>query len=137
MKDILDLIARILISFFFFFEAADNMIFYQLNLDKMTTYGLSWNTDVFLVGATFFLVLSGIMLLIGYRVGLAGLILLCYWLPLTILVHDWWNLEPGEGRRIQSALFVKNLAIMGGLLLLMANGSGRFSVRRLLDRRKI
>jgi putative oxidoreductase len=137
MKNILDIIARVLISSFFFFEAADNMIFYQLNLDKMVAYGLTWNTEVFLVGATFFLVLSGIMLLIGYRVGLAGLILLAYWLPLTIIVHDWWNFDPGEGRRIQSALFVKNLAIMGGLLLLMANGSGKYSVRRLLDRQKI
>lgn len=113
------------------------MIFYQLNLDKMVAYGLSWNTDLFLVGATFFLILSGFMLLIGYRVKLAGLILLAYWVPLTIIVHDWWTLEPGEGRRIQSALFIKNLAIMGALLLIMANGSGRFSVRRLLDRRKI
>jgi len=137
MKNILDVIARILISSFFFFEAADNMIFYQLNLDKMVAYGLTWNPEVFLVVATFFLVLSGVMLLIGYRVRLAGLILLMYWLPLTIIVHDWWNLDPGEGRRIQSALFVKNLAIMGGLLLLMANGSGKYSVRRLLDRRKI
>jgi putative oxidoreductase len=137
MKDILDVVARILISSFFFYEAADNMIFYQLNLDKMVAYGLTWNTDLFLVGATFFLILSGFMLLIGYRVKFAGLILLAYWLPLTIIVHDWWTLEPGEGRRIQSALFIKNLAIMGALLLIMANGSGRFSVRRLLDRRKI
>ncbi|NBC24286.1 MAG: DoxX family membrane protein [Bacteroidetes bacterium] len=137
MKDILDVVARILISSFFFYEAADYMIFYQLNLDKMVAYGLTWNTELWLVGATFFLVLSGIMVLIGYRVRLAGLILLSYWLPLTFIVHDWWTLEPGEGRRIQSALFVKNLAILGALMLLMANGSGRFSVRRLLDRRKI
>jgi putative oxidoreductase len=137
MKDTLDLIARVLISTFFFFEAADNMIFYQLNLDKMVAYGLSWNPEVFLVGATILLVLGGLMLLIGYRAGLAGFFLLCYWLPLTFVVHDWWNMDPGELRRIQSFLFTKNLAIMGALLLIMANGSGRFSVRRLLDRRKI
>jgi len=136
MKDYLDLLARIFISILFFFEAYDSISNYQLTLDKMTAYGLSWQQDLLLTGSCTLLVIGGGMLLIGYRSSLAAFLLLLYWAPLTFILHSWWN-DPEDIRRIQSLLFIKNIAIMGGLLMVIVNGSGRFSIRRLLDRRKI
>lgn len=136
MNDILDLIARIFISALFFYEAYDSLAYYQLTIDKMTAYGITWQQDMLLIGSSILLIAGGIMLLIGYRSRLAAFLLLFYWVPLTFIIHSWWN-DPLEIRRIQSALFIKNIAIMGALLLMIANGSGRWSVRRLLDRRRI
>lgn len=136
MNDILDLIARIFISALFFYEAYDSLAYYQLTIDKMTAYGITWQQDMLLIGSSILLIAGGIMLLIGYRSRLAAFLLLFYWVPLTFIIHSWWN-DPAEIRRIQSALFIKNIAIMGALLLMIANGSGRWSVRRLLDRRRI
>jgi putative oxidoreductase len=54
-----------------------------------------------------------------------------YWAPVTFIVHDFWN-YPKDELREQSILFMKNIAIMGGLLMLAGKGSGRYSIKKLL-----
>jgi putative oxidoreductase len=57
-------------------------------------------------------------------------LLLCYWIPITFIVHAFWN-EPEPARRLESIMFMKNLAIVGGLLMVWANGVGKYSIKRL------
>jgi len=40
-------------------------------------------------------------------------------------------------QRIQAIMFMKNIAIMGGLLMIIVNGSGRYSIKRLLATLKV
>ena len=96
----------------------------------MQEYGLTWNPRLLLYASIFLLVLGGILVLIGYRSGFGATLLLLYWIPLTFVVHSWWN-DPEDIKRIQSILFMKNLAIAGGLLVVVVNGSKRWSVKRL------
>ena len=132
MKDIFDLLGRILLSFIFLFEAYDYLAFEQSNRQAMTIYGLTYNQDFFLYGAIFLLLFGGLMILLGYRMRLGAVLLLLYWVPVTFIVHDFWNSAEGtEDFRLQSVLFVKNLAIMGGLLLAATHVSGRYRLRRL------
>lgn len=132
MKDIFDLLGRILLSFIFIFEAYDYFAFEQLNRQAMTIYGLTWNQDFFLYGAIILLLLGATMILLGYRMRLGAILLLIYWVPLTFIVHDFWQEEPGTvDYRLQSLFFMKNLAIMGGLLLAATHVSGRYRLRRL------
>ncbi len=131
MRDITDLIGRIFLSAIFLFEAVDS----TLNFDKtkvvMAEHGLTWNQDMLLVGAITFLLLGGVMVLIGYRTALASVLLLIYWVPVTFMVHDFWNYK-GDLLRMHSIMFMKNMAIAGGLLMLIGKGSGRYSIKRLL-----
>ena len=131
MKDIFDLLGRILLSFLFFFEAYDYIAYERLNKEAMTIYGLTWNQDFFLYGAIFLLILGAITLLLGYRMRLGAVLLLIYFVPLTYIVHDFW-MEPygSEAYRLQSILFMKNIAIMGGLLICATHISGRYRIRR-------
>ena len=132
MQDIFDLIGRILLSFIFFFEAYDYFAFEQLNRRAMTIYGLTWNQDFLLYGAILLLVLGGLMVLLGYRMRLGAVLLLIYWVPLTFIVHDFWTVTEGtEEFRLQSLFFMKNLGIMGGLLLAATHVSGKYRLRRL------
>ncbi len=132
MKDIFDLLGRILLSFIFLFEAYDYFSFQQLNRQTMTIYGLTYNQDIFLYGAIFLLLFGGLMILLGYRMRLGAVLLLLYLVPVTFIAHDFWNAAEGtEDFRLQSVLFVKNLAIMGGLLLAATHVSGRYRLRRL------
>ncbi|MCB0627354.1 MAG: DoxX family protein, partial [Saprospiraceae bacterium] len=62
--------------------------------------------------------------------GFGVLLLLLYWLPVTFIVHSFWN-DPEPEKRLQAILFMKNIAVVGGLLMVWVNGSGRFSIRRL------
>lgn len=130
MKDILDLVGRILIAFIFLFDAYDSIFYFKETKEAMTTYNLNWNQDLLLIGGIFVLIVGGILVLIGYRSSLGAILLLSYWVPVTFIVHSFWN-DPEDVRRMQSVLFMKNLAIIGGLLMVLVNGSGRFSVKRL------
>ena len=131
MKDIFDLLGRVLLSFIFIFESYDYFAFEQLNRQAMTIYGLTWNQDFFLYAAILLLVLGGLMILLGYRMRLGAILLLIYWVPLTFVVHDFWTEAVGtEEYRLQSLFFMKNLAIMGGLLLAATHVSGRYRLRR-------
>ena len=132
MQDIFDLFGRILLSFIFFFEAYDYFAYEQLNQRAMTIYGLTWNQEFLLYGAILLLLLGGLMVLLGYRMRLGAVLLLVYWVPLTFIVHDFWNVTEGtEEFRLQSLFFMKNLAIMGGLLLAATHTSGKYRLRRL------
>lgn len=97
----------------------------------MTEHGLTWNQDMLLYGAILFLVLGGLMVLLGYRTSLGATLLLLYWAPVTFIIHDFWDF-PRDQIRIQSILFMKDIAIIGGLLMLLGKGSGRYSIKRLL-----
>ena len=136
MKDVLDLLARIFLAIIFLFEAVDSILFYEMTKDKMFQYGLTFYPDILLVFAILFMLCGGIFLLMGYRAPFAAVLLMLYWVPLTFIVHSFWN-DPPEIQRIQSVLFMKNIAITGGLLMVVVNGSGKYSIKRLLDNRRL
>lgn len=137
MKDILDLIGRIFLSFIFLYDAYDSIAFYSQTKGRMTDYGLVWQQDLLLSGAIFLLIAGGVFLLLGYRSSLAAVLLLIYWIPLTFIVYSFWSESEVVSQRIQGVMFMKNIAIAGGLLLVIVNGSGRYSLKRLFDRRRI
>ena len=131
MKDIADLIARVLIACIFLYEAYDSIIFFNSTKMTMEAYSIVWNQDFLLIGAIFLLLMGGILVLIGYYPNFGAVLLLLYWVPVTFIVYSFWNDPPGV-RRINSIMFMKNLAIMGGLLFVFVNGTGKYSVKRLL-----
>lgn len=131
MRDITDLLGRIFLSAIFIFEAIDSTLYFGKTQQTMTDHGLTWNQDLLLYGAITLLYLGGLMVLFGYRSTLGAVLLLLYWTPVTFLVYDFWNSPPQE-LRLQSILFMKNMAIIGGLLMLVGKGSGRYSIKKLL-----
>ena len=72
-------------------------------------------------------ILGGLSIFTGFltRIGALGLIL--FLIPTTFLFHDFWNFS-GTEHQMQMVNFLKNLAIMGGLSLLVAQGAGRYSI---------
>lgn len=136
MKDIIDLIGRIFICFIFFYEAYDSIFYFKDTLANMHEYGLTFRPRLLLYASVFLQISGGILVLIGYRSGFGALLLLLYWIPLTFIIHSWWN-DPVEIQREQAVLFMKNLAIAGGLMVVVVNGSGRWSVKRLFATTKV
>jgi putative oxidoreductase len=130
MKPIFDLIGRIFVSFIFLYEAYDSIFYFKETKEKMTYFGLTWQQDLLLVGAIVLLVLGGTLVSIGYRSSLGAILLMLYWIPLTFIIHDFWNYDEPE-KRFQAMLFMKNIAITGGLLIILVNGSGRYSIKRI------
>ncbi len=136
MKDVLDLLARVCLAFIFLYEAYDSIFYFQETKAKMTVYGLTWNQNFLLIAAIFILILGGTLLLIGYRTSFGVFLMMLYWIPLTLVIHSFWN-DPEPEKRLQAILFMKNIAILGGLLMVYVNDSGRYSIKRLFATTKV
>jgi putative oxidoreductase len=136
MYQVFDLLGRILISAIFLFEAVDSIMFADKTKMTMAEYGITWKPDLLLYLSITALVIGGIMVLIGYRIRLGVWLLLLYWLPITFIVYSFWN-DPPETQRLHAILFMKNIAVAGGLLMIASHGGGKYSVQRLFRVSKI
>ncbi|MFV0446044.1 MAG: DoxX family protein [Planctomycetaceae bacterium] len=83
--------------------------------------------QVMLAGAIAFLLLGGVSVLLGWWTRLGATLLLAFLVLATYYFHDFWTFEGAE-RQSQTIQFMKNLALMGSMLLLIANGPGAGSV---------
>ncbi len=70
---------------------------------------------------------SAIMIIIGWKTKLAAAILFVYLIPVTIMFHNFWAAPP-QMHEMQLLNFLKNVGIMGGLLILATRGAGASSV---------
>ncbi len=71
----------------------------------------------------------GLLIAIGFKTRLAALGLAAFTIVATVIFHDFWNMS-GDARGMNQIQALKNLAIVGGLLVLAAIGAGRLSVDR-------
>ena len=72
-------------------------------------------------------VLAGLALLFGFGTRVAALALAVFTLAATFIFHNFWA-RPADQVMMQQLMFMKNIAVVGGLLVLAAHGAGRFSV---------
>ena len=68
------------------------------------------------------MVVAGLMMALGIFPRLAALVLLGCLVPTTVVGHAFWAEEPGASRQMQQTQFLKNLGLMGGLLMVLVNG---------------
>ena len=74
-------------------------------------------------------IVAGVALILGYRTRWAALALAVFTLVAAFLFHNFWSM-PEEAKVMQQIMFLKNLAIAGGLLMVAAYGPGTWSVDR-------
>lgn len=72
---------------------------------------------------------AGVALALGYRARWAALALALFTVAATLLFHNYWAF-PVEQQRVQQLMFMKNLAVTGGLLMVFAFGAGAWSLDR-------
>lgn len=136
MKDIADLMGRLFIGFIFFYEVVDSILYYENTKETMIAYGLHWRPGLLLTLTIFILLVGSVMVIIGYHANAGALLLMLYWVPFTFIVYSFWN-DPESLKRLNALYFMRNMAIVGALLLLISNGAGRFSVKRLIHRMRL
>ncbi|KQP37207.1 DoxX family protein [Pseudorhodoferax sp. Leaf274] len=84
------------------------------------------------VGAALAIVVElglGLALLLGFKTRLAALVLALFTLAASFFFHKYWAL-PADKAMVQQLMFMKNVAITGGLLAFVAFGAGRLSIDR-------
>ena len=71
---------------------------------------------------------GGLALILGGVTRCATLAMIVFTIVATLIGHRYWEITDAAMRRMQQAHFAKNLAIIGGLVLLAVTGGGRLSV---------
>lgn len=89
-------------------------------LQECFTEMLPWIPAILIVAVTLEL-LGGLSILFNFWPRFGALVLLIFLIPTTIIFHQFWFLE-GVKRDLQFVLFLKNLAIIGALLYVIAFG---------------
>ncbi len=79
------------------------------------------------VGTIVLEIVAGLALIAGLKARWAAAALAVFTLLATLLFHNYWAM-PVEQQRIQYLLFSKNIAVIGGLLMVVAFGPGRWSL---------
>lgn len=131
MKDLFDLMGRLMLAAIFLFLAIDKSTDKTDTLKLMADYGFSWKPEFLYHASIFALTLGAILVGIGYRVGIGTVLICIYWLPYTFAVYNFWQSDSAHSY-FEQTMFMKNIAIVGGLLVLTANGAGKYSIKRLL-----
>jgi putative oxidoreductase len=83
---------------------------------------------ILLPGALVFMIVGGVMVLIGYKARLGALLLLIFLGMASYYFHAFWKLPDGATKEAQTIHFFKNVSMMGAMIFLIGNGAGPGSV---------
>ena len=83
--------------------------------------------EILLAIATALELLGAVSVVAGFRARWGALALLIFLVPVTLVFHNFWGAPPDQ-QQIQTVNFLKNLAIGGGLLIVLGRGAGAFSI---------
>ncbi len=120
------LAARLLLSAVFLTSGLGKLLDPEGAASSMSSKGLP-AAGILLAAAVALEIGGGLSLLAGFRARAGAAALVVFLVPATLLFHDFWALE-GMDRRVQMVQFLKNLAILGGLIQTMVYGAGALSL---------
>jgi len=100
---------------------------FAATVEVMKSQGVP-NTTFALFGAIGLLIIGGLAVVLGAWTRFGAIFLLVFLAAATFYFHDFWTFQDPKLRQDQTIQFMKNLAIAGGLLALIAFGGGPWSV---------
>jgi len=71
---------------------------------------------------------GGLSVLLGYHARFGAFLLLVFLVPVTLIMHRFWGVPDPQMRALQQVMFLKNLSMIGGALVLMYYGAGPVSL---------
>ncbi len=71
---------------------------------------------------------GGLSILLGYRARLGAWLIVLFLIPVTLMMHKFWTVSDPMMAQIQMILFMKNVSMLGGALLISHFGAGPFSL---------
>jgi putative oxidoreductase len=72
--------------------------------------------------------LGGLSILLGFRARIGAWMIVAFLVPVTLMMHAFWNETDPMITQMQMANFIKNLSLLGGALLIAYFGSGPISL---------
>ena|SRR5579859_249010 len=123
---VVPLVGRLMITYIFATSGIGKVFSWSDNVKYMSTRHLPM-IPVLLAVAMVVELAGSICLITGYHARIAAFIMFLYTTAVTVIFHNYWA-ATGMLAGMQETHFRKNLAIMGGLLVLAYSGPGRWAL---------
>lgn len=128
LRGALTVLGRILLSTIFLLSAVGNKVpNFRVVAGFMEAKGVP-AAQYMLVGAIVFLVVGSLSVIVGYKARFGATLLLVFLVLATYFFHDFWAQTDPKAQQDQMIQFMKNLSMMGAMLLIIANGPGPLSL---------
>ncbi len=125
LQDIAVLAGRILLALIFVMSGFNKLTGFEGTAGYMASAGLPL-ANVLLVLTIAVELGGGLLLMMGWKARWAALAIFLFLIPVTIVFHNPMA-DPAQAQQ-QMIHMLKNIAIMGGMLLVIAFGAGRVSI---------
>ncbi|OUS09792.1 hypothetical protein A9Q89_12620 [Gammaproteobacteria bacterium 53_120_T64] len=122
------ILGRFLLAALFIPAGVNKIIGFSTVAGYMASKGLPM-VDTLLVLTIIIELGGGLMILLGWHARLASLCIALFLIPVTIIFHPYWDIADAQEMMTQQHMFMKNMAIIGGLLCMTGLGSGKFSLK--------
>ena len=119
MTNILDLVARILISALFLLNGVFKISNYDGTVGWMESFGIP---GIFLLPAIILEIVGPILIILGYKAKIAAGSLSLFCIATAVIFHNDFS------DQMQLGSFLKNIALAGGFLFIFINGTKDFSL---------
>ena len=116
---IIEFFGRLLLSTLFLIEGFGKISMQEDVIMYMEDYGVP---GMLFVPATIFEILFPLLLIVGYRTKWVASVMALFTFTVAIIFHTDFS----EG--MQMMLFLKDIAIAGGFMIIIANGPGKISL---------
>lgn len=125
-KDWAALLGRIVLAFMFVYSGYGKLTGFDGTVGYIASKGLPM--PQVLAGIAILIELGGGLLIVfGLKTRWAAVAFIAFLLVITPIFHNFWA-APTEQMMGQQINFMKNVSILGGMLLLLGFGPGRYSV---------
>jgi putative oxidoreductase len=128
-KAFASLIGRILLVLIFVNSGVGKIGNFDGTAQYMAKFGMPM-PSFFLVGAIFLELVGSITVILGYFTRFGALLLIVFLIPTTLIFHTRFD------DQVQMIMFMKNVSMLGGCLVLLAHGPGRWSLDSLWRKEK-
>lgn len=75
---------------------------------------------------------GGASILLGFKARFGAWLIALFLIPVTLFMHDFWNVTDPQMAMMQQVNFTKNMALLGGAFIISYFGSGAWSIDALL-----
>ena len=125
-EKLLATVGRILLGLYFLVPGFMKILDFEGTGQSMLDKGMMF-VPFFLVLTIIIQVGGGLSMMIGYKTQMIAFVLAGLTLVINIVMHDFWDMEAGLQQAHDTQNFIKNLAIMAGLLVVAGLGAGPWS----------
>lgn len=125
-SDALSLIGRIFLTVIFLVSGFGKIGGFEGLVGQIASKGFPV-PEVFAIATVVIELGAGLMLVFGWKARWAAFLLAVFTAIVSLFFHNFWAM-PEAQKMMQQIQFMKNLALIGGLLMVMAFGPGRLSI---------